>query len=225
VPIQLSWSPPLIGGPTVLSYKIYKRINDSQPIDPFTDFLGIVAGNVLSYTDASYDRNILYDTGYLYALRAVNFFGESDLSNTTLITFDFEELIETEIWETSLPTGTETLMFLELWNVTYPPTTTFIYIDHWPIPLPESFTLQWLEGWEIPPLVQTWQENWEYTQFPTNQTWQEPWEYSLGFSDEEQWVENWGEPSSFPTNQTWFEEWEFDVGGQDTNAYTETWES
>jgi hypothetical protein len=120
MPIRITWTAPegnTRSGP-ILGYVLYKK-DAAGEIDIETDFLTLLPASPRVFDDAAYDRITLENSGYTYAISALNPVGEGLLSLGDFASFTFEEPIYTEDWILILP-GTESPQYTENWEPSLP---------------------------------------------------------------------------------------------------------
>lgn len=197
MPITLTWDEPLFAS-AVIGYIVYRR-QGTGSIDTNLHLLANVAATLLSYEDTTYDREVLQEMGYTYAVSALGPGGEGQLSSTQFITQSFDQPIYDETWEVSIA-GTLDPQFSEEWEFTLSLTPNQLYLEEWNA-LFSPPVVEWIELWEVKgisdPGTPEWVEDWGFSPIsdPGSSEWTEDWEGSAisdpGMSE---WTEDWEAP-------------------------------
>ena len=108
----------------------------------------MVTAPTTQFVDNNLTKTTLENPGYNYAVTALSGAGESDFSNTLLITFGFEELVYTEGWNS---TGVDTITteYTEGWDFTITSTPSQQYEEEWENTVaPGTPSEEYKEEWE-----------------------------------------------------------------------------
>jgi hypothetical protein len=144
MPITLTWNEP---ASSAIGYLIYRR-QGTGSIDKNVHFLASVGASPLSYDDVTYDREVLQELGYTYAISALGPAGEGQLSDSQFITQTFDQPIYDETWDVTI-NGTLSPQFAEEWEFTLSLTPNELYVEDWEPLITEGPTgFAWVELWE-----------------------------------------------------------------------------
>lgn len=198
MPITLTWNQP---GASAIGYVIYRR-QGSGLIDTDVHFLANVPSSPLSYDDTTYNREVLQELGYTYAISALGPAGEGILSAPQFITQDFDQPIFDEGWEVNIA-GTLDPQFAEEWEFSLSLTPNQLYLEDWEPLISEPVVDEWIELWEVKgfsdPGTPEWFEDWGFAPItdPGMSEWTEEWE-GPALSDADsgtfEWIEDWEAP-------------------------------